>query len=98
MVLQGSWDRKLSGGNNFLFIKAVDTGRAVEMETGSSTIKINFIRAVVDSGLSFMDVACISSIPEISLFKYAGGGWALEIEEEDRLCTILRCSADVFEE
>lgn len=58
------------------------------------SIKKNFIKKVGQSGLSFMEIACISGIPEITLFKFAGGDIEFNNGEQKLLATILDCAPE----
>lgn len=62
-------------------------------------IKTEFIQAVGASGLSFEEIACISGMAEINLYKVAAGKIALNDAEKRRLATILdRPMEDLFPE
>ncbi len=57
-------------------------------------IKKNFIKRVAQSGLSFMEIACITGIPQITLFKFAGGDIDLSPCEKSQIAAILGCEVD----
>jgi hypothetical protein len=60
----------------------------------TNLIQKKFIKKVGQSGLSFLEIACISGIPQITLFKFAGGDIDLSPCEKSQIAAILGCKVD----
>jgi len=60
----------------------------------ANPIQSKFIKKVAQSGLSFLEIACISGIPQITLFKFAGGDIDLSPCEKSQIAAILGCGVD----
>ena len=54
-------------------------------------IRTKFITKVGQKGLSFEEVACISGLSGITLFKFAAGKIDLSEGDEEKLAAILDC-------